>query len=505
MEGMDMKIRVFRLIIVAIMVLAILPAVARAAPQVFIYTDKQSYQPGDTIEVSLAGDNQGEGMSVDVYIGLLTPDGELCTFSPYWGWSRYKVNPWIESIYVPAGFTMNQRPFFWFVLPCYRPVINAAGEFYFLAALTGAHTTDFLGEISVAAFRTGIPQASDYYVDVASGDDANYGSEQAPWRTLTHASNWVEGRQEAPVVIHVAPGTYSWENSTYVHEFFPLNMKSWVSLVAEGPGTTIDAEEYGTSVISCENVQGATIRGFTITGGGPAFSMMGGVRFGGGIFCRDSSVLIADNTIIDNSAGWVACGGGGAGIYCSGGSPAIVGNLILRNTAEPSDGALGGGIWCENSAAIIANNTIVGNTASTGGGIAIRACSDAGPAQIFNNTIVDNTGYGSGIYCSGVDAVVVDCIVWGTDDLVLYNVSASYCCVKGGYPGEGNIDQDPMLVADSPWPGWSGWKRYLDPDSPCIDAGSRSAEEAGLSGMTTQEDGTPDTGRVDMGVHYPIP
>jgi len=46
---------------------------------------------------------------------------------------------------------------------------------------------------------------------------------------------------------------------------------------------------------------------------------------------------------------------------------------------------------------------------------------------------------------------------------------------------------------------------YLHPDSLCIDAGSQSTEEAGLSDRTTQADSTPDTGTVDMGYHYPIP
>ena len=44
---------------------------------------------------------------------------------------------------------------------------------------------------------------------------------------------------------------------------------------------------------------------------------------------------------------------------------------------------------------------------------------------------------------------------------------------------------------------------YLHRGSPCIDAGSTSAEEAGLSEMTTQADGAPDTGTVDIGYHYP--
>ena len=212
--------------------------------------------------------------------------------------------------------------------------------------------------------------------------------------------------------------------------------------------------------------------------------------------------------IFDNSAGWAACGGGGGGIYCYGGSPTIVGNLIVQNVAEMDCVAWGGGILCDNSAAIIANNTIVGNTAHSGGGIRIDVRYGVPPRQISNNTIVDNIAFrGSGICGYGVgDAAIVDCIVWSSADEypIVERVSASYCGIKGGYPGEGNIDQDPMF-AEGPIGGFGRYGHYyLDPDSPCIDAGSRSAEDAGLSGMTTQEDGTPDTGRVDMGSHYPL-
>ncbi|MBN2208179.1 MAG: right-handed parallel beta-helix repeat-containing protein [Candidatus Coatesbacteria bacterium] len=496
-----MKMRIVGGIAVAIVVSAILPAAAVAVPQVFIYTDKASYQAGDVIQVSLAGQNLGEGMSVDVYIGLLTPDGGLWTLGELL-WSE-GIEPWIEGIYVPSGFSMDRRPLFWFDLPCDTPSIPEPGEYSFASVLTAPGTTGWVSEAHFAAFDVEPAAGLHFYVssDFSVGSDRNDGSEDAPWRTITHALASVEGSEATPVTIHVGAGIY-------YDEDFSLQMKSWVSLLAQGPGATLDAGEDGTSVISCEDVQGVTIRGFTITGGGPDSDGLSGVKFGGGIFCRGSSVLIVDNTITDNCAGWVACGGGGGGIYCTGGSPVIVSNLIILNTAQPSCSAEGGGIFCENSAAIIANNTIMENVACYGGGIAIWGCANAGPAQIFNNMIVDNAGYGSGI--SGrhvVDTVVVDCIVWAPDDdhVVLYSVSASYCCIKGGYPGEGNIDQDPMLVADSPWPGWTGWKRYLDPGSPCIDAGSRSAEDAGLSGMTTQEDGTPDTGTVDMGVHYPIP
>ena len=74
-----------------------------------------------------------------------------------------------------------------------------------------------------------------------------------------------------------------------------------------------------------------------------------------------------------------------------------------------------------------------------------------------------------------------------------------FCCMVQQASGKGNIHDDPMFVT-----GPMG-EYYLHPDSPCIDAGSQSASAAGLSGRTTQTDGTPDTGTVDMGFHYPIP
>ncbi len=500
-----MKTRILGAIGAAIVLSAVV-TIAAAAPQISIYLDKQSYQAGDTIEVSLAGGNDGEAMIVDVYFGILTSSARLYTLGCY-GW-RQGINdgpPWAQDIYVPSGFSMNRTPFFWFDLLCEMPPIRESGEFFFAAGLTVADNDarDFLGDIAVVQFSVFAVPEMDYYVDAGLGDDANDGSENAPWETITHAMDSVEGYEIAPVTIHVA-------KSEYKYREYSLSMKSWVSLLGEGPGTVLWAG-YG-SVISCVNVRGLTIDGFEITGG-DADGMRAG-RLGGGICCENSSPLISNNIIYENYAGQTGMGGGGAGIYCYGGSPTIVGNMIFRNTADPNSIASGGGILCEDSASTIANNLIFENNAHEGGGIAILSRYCIAPPQIYNNTILDNTGRGFGEGGSGIhgysyfasEIEVVDCIVWGTGGsslplLYLRDMSASYCCIEGGYPGEGNIDLDPMLVFDSQW-----WDRhlYLDPDSPCIDAGSRSAEEAGLSGMTTQEDGTPDTGTVDMGSHYPL-
>ncbi|MBN1592969.1 MAG: DUF1565 domain-containing protein [Candidatus Coatesbacteria bacterium] len=77
------------------------------------------------------------------------------------------------------------------------------------------------------------------------------------------------------------------------------------------------------------------------------------------------------------------------------------------------------------------------------------------------------------------------------------------CCLQEEYDGEGNFVADP-LFASGPLGDY-----YLScvgagqqADSPCIDAGSTSAVEAGLASMTTRTDGEFDTGTLDIGYHY---
>ncbi|HUT02886.1 MAG TPA: right-handed parallel beta-helix repeat-containing protein [bacterium] len=604
-----MKIRVFGLIIVAIMVLAILPAVAAAAPQVFIATDSESYKAGDTIEVSLAGNNEGEGMSVDVYIGLLTPDGELWTVGGIVWWSE-AINPWIEGIYVPAGFTMNQKPFFSFDLPSGMPPISDPGGYSFAAVLTEPGTFNWACEASFAPFTVFSVAGVDYYVNAARGENYEWydGSPDLPWKTITHALNSIMVSPASPATIHVAGGVYSASTNG---ETFPLNMKSWVSLVGDGPDVTVlDAQGASTSVIYCFEADDSIIEAFTITGGD--------AHWGGGIYCEGGSTTIKRNTITGNSAssgggiycdgGWAtisdniisgnyAYGGhGGGGIYCSYGYPTvqnnriegnraycdggginceftswaqILGNTIRNNSASDGGGvgsylagmsisgnsitdnlsSWGGGIFCWSDWEVwILDNTISGNWAeSGGGGIAswwMSPCvmnnqivgnwsrRDGGgiccdfAETVSNNTIAENTAEadGGGIWCEYVimfnnntisgnvagglgggiyspdygGSHITDSIIWNNGD-DLENCTATYCCVRDPDEGQGNIHADPLFVS-GPFGDY-----YLNAQSPCIDAGSRPAAEAGLSRMTTQADGTPDAWTVDMGVHYRIP
>jgi len=450
------------------------------------------------------------------------------------------------------------------------------------------------------------------YVNAITGADFNDGSQESPLRTITLALS-VQGSQEMPVTVHVAAGTYSASTNG---ETFPLNINSWVSLVGDGPETTVlDAEDAAYHVLCCEDVSNVTIDGFKITGGNADGNYTDAESSGGGIYCLSSSPTISNNYIMlnyaaedggaiwcssgssptiegnsisfnsaeseggaiccyDNSSpnilnnviscnmaegdhgsgggihcehecsptvsyntingnsAWIGAGmafkegcsptisyntiqtnsatprGGlipssqGGGIYVSGGSPTISHNTIAYNTVDGTF-ASGGGIYCLQSSPRIHNNLIASNTVEAsigqGGGV---FCQESSPI-ISNNTIVSNALEGSnaeggGIFCYDCSPSIFDCIIWDNGD-DLAGCSATYCCIQDFTFGKRNINDDPLFVT-----GPNG-DYYLDRDSPCIDAGSRSADEAGLAKYTTQAKGTLDTGTVDMGYHYSIP
>jgi len=550
----------FATLFVALAISLLAAITATADPTVTIYTDAGTYQSGDTIEVSLSAQNDHEAMSVAVYVGIILPDGDIWS-TQYDGW-RHLIEPWIPDIYVPAWFEMARTPFWSFDLPCAVPPVADPGDYAFAALLTYPGTFTYVSTASLAPFAVGSPQPSVVYVDADAGSDTGDGSEEDPWKTMTHALSSVQGSEMNPVTIHVAAGTYS---ASANGETFPLNMKSWVSMQGEDSEQTVldgEGRAWGwEALIVCEDASSVCIERAKITGGL-------GFQGGGMYFSDSTSVIVRDCIIADNSAtcgGAICCssadpliinceivnndaGQEGGGISCWGSSPTIVDNVISGNSAS-GDGACGGGIQCNGSSGIIANNifadnearscggaigcfsgsptihqnTIIGNVSGRGAGI---DCYRGSSPPITNNVIAGNSarGWGGGIYCDwegsspdignntiventaddgadgiyGAQADIIDCIIWGNGD-DLYDCSATYCCIEDDDEGEGNIHDSPRF-RDGPL-----GKYYLHPDSPCVDAGSRSAADAGLSDRTTQADGTPDTGTVDMGYHYPIP
>lgn len=262
--------------------------------------------------------------------------------------------------------------------------------------------------------------------------------------------------------------------------------------------------------------------------------------YGGGISCFDrSGPAIASNIFADNVASV-----GGAGVYCGENSnPQIVGNVFYDNQAEDFGGAIGS----QQSSPLIAENLIGDNTSwSKGGGI---SCTGEGDIAISGNRLHHNLGYlwggaiygditnllltrndlsqneameaeaqggglylahntvtlnksslrgnyawiGGGIYCGlGGNLSTLNGIIWGNTGLQnpqIYpgnlNPQITYTDVQGGWAGSGNINQDPRF-ADMPYDdGRLLW------GSPCIDTGDPNP-------IYNDPDGT----RADMGAFY---
>jgi hypothetical protein len=280
------------------------------------------------------------------------------------------------------------------------------------------------------------------------------------------------------------------------------------------------------------------LEGFNITEG------MGINRFGewnistqgGGISCIDSSPTIANCVIAGNGSvpDAVEHVGNGGGMFCMGGAPLLVNCAILGNVADE-----GGGLYANGSSPILINCLIAGNMA-VGPCCTMTACSPCGKGagmfmtsaggnavQLINCTITENLGGSWAVTVWNEDPVISisSSIIWGNktfdddeqEDLVVQignpgSVTRSLVGGPGVWPGEGNIDGDPLFETPGTWqdmepsPNWdpdpSRWKWIagdyrLRPGSPCIDAGTGDgAPETDLDGK-----GRPCGVAVDMGAY----
>ncbi len=407
--------RAIDLISTIVWMITLVATAALAGPVITIYTDSDTYTTGDAIEVSLSAKNLDEAMSVAVYIGLLGPDGVIYTLQ-FEGWTD-GIEPWIPEIWVPRSYNLNRTSFWSFDVPCLMPPIEDEGLYHFMAGLTRSGTFEFVCDISYAPFEVRYGPPTDFYVDAQTGDDSNDGSERAPWGTITHALGAVAGTESDPVTIHVAASAYSASTNG---EGFPLEMKSYVSLIGAGSDTTVlDAEGNAFHVIYCDGVASLAIEGFAIMGGS-ADGPEDPDQCGGGIYCYLSSPVIQNNAIAGNSAKW------GAGIISWFSSPTIQGNTIADNTGDH-----GGGIYCDRSSATIQDNAITGNSAQNGGGI---YCLNSSPTvtdcEIRGNTATTQHQFGGGgIFCMSSPITIDSCSI---SENVAFAGTGVYVAAGGG-------------------------------------------------------------------------
>ena len=329
--------------------------------------------------------------------------------------------------------------------------------------------------------------------------DASMGGDGLTWDTAMNSIREALSLASSSDEIWVASGTY--QETIY--------LESRVSIYGGFLGSETNREERdwtanptilqasgSSKTVRAFFIRGAVLDGFRITGDTTDYS--------GGVYCEGSSMtlnncIIIDNsdsgihcfnaipnlnncTIIGNSARGVYCescssatlidctitGNSGGGVYCDGFSPILVNCAITGNAANQGGGMYciyssptirdcritgnsateGGGVYCHYSNPILVNCVITGNSAASAGAV---YCSNNSSPMLTNCTITDNlvTANGGGVICDESSSTLTNCILFNEgNELMGYEstFSVTYCCVQGGWTGEGNIGGHPLFV-----------------------------------------------------------
>jgi subtilisin family serine protease len=304
--------------------------------------------------------------------------------------------------------------------------------------------------------------------------------------------------------------------------------------------TYIMAQGKNTHAVTFQTGEVATtaIKGFTITKGFATGSTMFD-RFGGGIYCSNTSPLISDCNIVDNGAYY-----DGGAIYCDDDANPTIANCTIKNNAASSRD--GGGIYCYDSSPTIRNCLIVGNLAARdGGGIYFNGSSPTiGEPTVVNCTIVGNSansfdGLGGGIYCYYYSKPVVkDCIFVNNPNYAIFDEDAdSYPIltfsmfynnpdgdyydayppqpkvytggnvinnILDGRPHNNNMSGDPLFARGRLGGYYLSQTEagQLSYSTQVVNAGSTTAILAGMNIYSTRTDNVKDSGQVDIGFHY---
>ncbi|MFB3787926.1 MAG: right-handed parallel beta-helix repeat-containing protein [bacterium] len=274
--------------------------------------------------------------------------------------------------------------------------------------------------------------------------------------------------------------------------------------------TIIDASGLENSAVVGANR--ALLDGFTVTGGNESrikctetsptvmhctITSSASLTNGSGVLCERSSPLFSYCIIAENHVKELE----GGGVQCSGlGSPKFLNCVIEDNSATK-----GGGIHCFAATTPLFMNCIIARNTATekmdnepsGGGMHFVV----EPPTLINCVITGN--HGTGIVVVDDKITIINSIIWNNSDKAIFvgenmqeKARVSYSCIEGGWPGEGNIDADPLFMDPE------NGDYHLQNGSPCIDAG--------LVAKAPNEDvegrGRPGSdGLVDMGAYESMP
>ena len=127
----------------------------------------------------------------------------------------------------------------------------------------------------------------------------------------------------------------------------------------------------------------------------------------------------------------------------------MVNGFTVRNGLTAGNG---GAILCENASSPRITYCLIENNRANGNGGAIY-CGNSSPG-FTNNTVFGNSaqGAGGGIYMANSSPVILNTIFWQDTASVAFEIrldggspSFTYCDIRGGWSGEGNLNCDPRF------------------------------------------------------------
>lgn len=302
----------------------------------------------------------------------------------------------------------------------------------------------------------------------------------------------------------------------------PSNSSSWGSSSSYPVGGGIYCEFSSPSITNCiiEDCSAELGGGIGVVGGNPTITdsvitdCSG--RQGAGIALIGSSNAIVTNCLVSDNVAYNDSQGGG--IYCDESSAVLAGLEIAGNSAA----SYGGGLYCggDNAYVLLKNCVLYNNTAATGAGLYTAWSGSSFSAQcqveVVNCTVAGNelsgttSGRAGGIQSSKVNITVNSSIVWDNEgsEIILSSPTAiepvTYSNVQGGYSGTGNMNSDPLFVSaasgDFHLKSYHG--RYHTASgqwvsdsnlSPCVDAGDPA--------ISALAEPSPNGERVNMGAY----
>lgn len=163
---------------------------------------------------------------------------------------------------------------------------------------------------------------------------------------------------------------------------------------------------------------------------------------------------------------------GGAGMLISSGSPTLINCTFTCNAVFQ----VGGGLYNLSSSPTLINCTFTRNYAGSGAGMCNFPAWQS--SQGSNPTLTNCTFYGNWaqegraiLKYSSSNLRLKNCILWDGGDEISSNgdslrTELTYSNVQGGWPGEGNINEDPLFANTGYWASANDPNQIAEPNDP---------------------------------------